>query len=1080
MPDAYPLYIFGMHDRGGEDLMLQKARCGWVLITEAVGADPNNTSSSDYTDLTNKGFSVIVRLNYGYGTAGTIPNSAQYDAFAQRCGNFVGASPGCKIWIIGNEMNLSTERPGGPSGQVITPDLYAACFAKCRAEIRRRAGHETDQVVVGAVGPWNAETKYPGNLRGDWVQYLVDILNLLGQAVDGIALHTYTHGQDPNLVFNEDKMNPPFQSFRYHFRAYRDFLAAIPAGFRNRPIYITETDQYGAWKNDNTGWVRNAYKEIDDWNKVPGNQPIQALVLYRWVVGNANDPQEVGWAITNKQGVQGDWRDAMNNEYRVVLPLAKPEFLVSWLQVDAPSRMDLGATIQFGVTMRNDGRATWSQTGTQAVRLGYRWIDTGGNAAEGAERTDLPQAVASGETVTLPAARVRAPAKPGYYTLELDLVKGVSDWFAAQGSPSWRLAQVCVGTRYRAAWLSVGAPAEGMIGETVTFPVKIRNDGALIWPSTGNNPVNLTYKWLDANRNVVVADGLRTPLGRDVAPLEEISLQAKVQLPSEAGLYILQMDMVHEFVTWFQWKGSPVHESQVKAKPAVPDYAAEWITYLGPQRLEAGQRGSAYVEVKNTGTKPWPWSGDEAIYLGYRWLDAQGQEVAVDGAKSALLTKSIEPGEVATFRDVSIRIPSAPGAFRLVWDLRQAGVWLSALGVAVLEQPVQVVAPAYGVEWQVLQPWPAWFPPGEEQLTSFRLRNIGTKTWLAGGDNPVHLAYTWFTEDGKLSEPWDTFRTRLPQDVAAGSSVDLFDVPFKTPPVTANYILRYDLVEEGKTWFFRQGGAPLEVPLLISDKPLFAPWTAQASHNAEDAALAFDANPSTFWDSKAKQVPGMWFQVDLGQLLVLDRVRISSPGRGFPVGYRIKLSEDGQDWHLVAEKSKNWTDVEEAFAPCRARYLRLEQIGQPDWPATWMISEIAITCTEPWAGAEASHYTDDTPQALDARLRTYWNTRNVKQKPGMWFRLDMGSLQMIERVTLEHPPNQLPRGYLVQVSADGQTWQEVGRKDDNWGKLDVQFQPVISRYVRVETTNSSPYYPWGIAEFAVWRSAPAWVHGREG
>jgi F5/8 type C domain len=1080
MPDAYPLYIFGMHDRGGEDLMLQKARCGWVLITEAVGADPNNTSSSDYTDLTNKGFSVIVRLNHGYGTAGTIPYSAQYDAFAQRCGNFVEASPGCKIWIIGNEMNLSTERPGGPSGQVITPDLYAACFAKCRAEIRRRPGHETDQVVVGAVGPWNAETKYPGNLRGDWVQYLVDILNLLGQAVDGIALHTYTHGQDPNLVFNEDKMNPPFQSFRYHFRAYRDFLAAIPAGFRNRPIYITETDQYGAWKNENTGWVRNVYKEIDDWNKVPGNQPIQALVLYRWVVGNANDPQEVGWAITNKPGVQGDWRDAMNNEYRIVLPLAKPEFWVSWLQVGAPSQMDLGATVQFGVTMRNDGRATWSQTGTQAVRLGYRWIDTSGNAAEGAERTDLPQAVASAETVTLPAARVRAPAKPGYYTLELDLVKGVSDWFAAQGSPSWRLGQVCVGTRYRAAWLSVGAPAEGMIGETVTFPVKIRNDGALIWPSTGNNPVNLTYKWLDANRNVVVADGLRTPLGRDVAPLEEISLQAKVQLPSEAGPYILQMDMVHEFVTWFQWKGSPVHESQVKAKPAVPDYAAEWITYLGPQRLEAGQRGSAYVEVKNTGTKPWPWSGDEAIYLGYRWLDAQGQEVAVDGAKSALLTKTIEPGEVATFRDVSIRIPSAPGTYRLAWDLRQAGVWLSALGVAVLEQPVQVVAPAYGVEWQVLQPWPAWFPPGEEQLTSFRLRNIGTKTWLAAGDNPVHLAYTWFTEDGKLSEPWDTFRTRLPQDVAAGSSVDLFDVPFKTPPVTANYILRYDLVEEGKTWFFRQGGAPLEVPLLISDKPLFAPWTAQASHNAEDAALAFDANPSTFWDSKAKQVPGMWFQVDLGQLLVLDRVRISSPGRGFPVGYRIKLSEDGQDWHLVAEKSKNWTDVEEAFAPCRARYLRLEEIGQPDWPATWMISEIAITCTEPWAGAEASHYTDDTPQALDARLRTYWNTRNVKQKPGMWFRLDMGNLQMIERVTLEHPPNQLPRGYLVQVSADGQTWQEVGRKDDNWGKLDVQFQPVISRYVRVETTNSSAYYPWGIAEFAVWRSAPAWVHGREG
>jgi hypothetical protein len=451
----------------------------------------------------------------------------------------------------------------------------------------------------------------------------------------------------------------------------------------------------------------------------------------------------------------------------------------------------------------------------------------------------------------------------------------------------------------------------------------------------------------------------------------------------------------------------------------------------------------------------------------------------VEGARPALLTKTIDPGEVAIFRDVPFRIPSTPGAYRLVWDLRKAGVWLSTIGVAVLEQPVQVVAPEYGVEWQVLQPWPAWLPPAAEQHTSLRLRNLGTRTWLAAGDHPVHLAYTWFTEDGKLSEPWDTFRTPLPQDVPAGGSLDLLDVPFRTPSVTANYILRYDLVQEGTIWFFRKGGAPLEVPLLISDKPLFAPWTAEASHNAADAALAFDANPSTFWDSKVKQAPGMWFQVDLGQLLVLDRVRISSPGRGFPVGYRIKLSEDGQDWRLVAEKSKNWTDVEEAFAPCPARYLRLEQIGQPDWPATWMISEIAIACGEPWAGAEASHYTDDTPQALDARLRTYWNTRNVKQKPGMWFKLDMGSLRMIERVTLEHPPNQLPRGYLVRVSADGQTWQEVGRKDDNWGKLDVQFEPVVTRYVYVETTNSSPYYPWGIAEFVIWRAAPEWVHGRE-
>ena len=180
MPNVYPPYIFGMHDRGGEHLMLDKSRRGWVLVTEAVGADPYNYGGSNYTDLSNRGLGVIARLNHGYGTAGTIPHSSQYDQFARRCGNFVQASPGCHIWVIGNEMNLANERPGGPNGQVITPQLYATCFKRCRDRILSRPGHGEDQVVCGAVGPWNTQTKYDGNLRGDWVKYLADILELLG------------------------------------------------------------------------------------------------------------------------------------------------------------------------------------------------------------------------------------------------------------------------------------------------------------------------------------------------------------------------------------------------------------------------------------------------------------------------------------------------------------------------------------------------------------------------------------------------------------------------------------------------------------------------------------------------------------------------------------------------------------------------------------------------------------------------------------------------------------------------------------------------------------------------------------
>jgi hypothetical protein len=342
------------------------------------------------------------------------------------------------------------------------------------------------------------------------------------------------------------------------------------------------------------------------------------------------------------------------------------------------------------------------------------------------------------------------------------------------------------------------------------------------------------------------------------------------------------------------------------------------------------------------------------------------------------------------------------------------------------------------------------------------------------------LATHWFTADGKLTEPWDTFRTRLPHDVAPGSTIDLIDVPFRTPPVPGHYTLRWDLLEEGEAWFFRMGGLPLELPVDVSDRALSAQWRAQASHNSEDAAMAFDGTPDTMWDSKAEQRPGMWFQVDLGQLLVLDRVRVYSPARGVPAGYRLQLSADGQDWHLVADNPQNFTDIDVAFAPCSARYLRLELTVSSEQPATWMISDIAVSTTRPWAAAQASHYLEDAPKAIDARLETAWTTRAAKQKPGMWYELDMGSLRRIERVTLVHPDNRFPRGYSVQASTDAGNWQEIGHVDDNWAQVDVSFTPNVARYVRVKTTNGSDLYPWGIGEFVVWRSSPTWLRGSGG
>jgi hypothetical protein len=318
-----PTHIFGMHDPGAEALFTSAGKTGWVLVSVQVNPPDQD---GDFSALVSAGLRPIVRLNNGYGEAGTIPFAAQYNTFAQQCAAFVAGSKGAQIWVIGNETNSGWERPGnsdGSGGEVITPALYAQCFAKCRAEIKKVAGHASDWVVPSAPAPWNPQTTYSGNANGDWVKYFQDVLNQCAQwnaKPDALSIHTYTHGLDPSLVTVNRPMDPPFQNRQFDFRAYRDFLSVVPAAMKSLPVLITET-QAQFWENRDVGWIRAAFKEINDWNSIQANQPIQALVLFRWQ-DQPGDPD--GWSISNRPSLVNDFRAALQNDYRVRLPTQPP------------------------------------------------------------------------------------------------------------------------------------------------------------------------------------------------------------------------------------------------------------------------------------------------------------------------------------------------------------------------------------------------------------------------------------------------------------------------------------------------------------------------------------------------------------------------------------------------------------------------------------------------------------------------------------------------------------------------------------------------------------------------------------
>lgn len=284
--------LYGLHDQGGEEVLQYG---DWIVISELVG----NGMGRDYRSLSERGINVIVRLNHGYGRDGTIPLPDKYDYFAQQCAMFVETSIGCSRWIIGNEPNHEQE---WPQGQTIDPYMYAECFTKCVGHIRRRVSGQ--KIITAAIAPWNVQA-------GDWISYFSVMLQACsGSDPYGFSIHTYTHGADPSLIRSPAKMDPPYESRHFHFLAYRDFMDAIPYSMRDKSVYITETNQDGEWHNDNTGWVKNAYAEIDLWNQTH-TQKIVCLALYRWQKYDK-------WYIDGKQGVIQDLREAMERNYSAV------------------------------------------------------------------------------------------------------------------------------------------------------------------------------------------------------------------------------------------------------------------------------------------------------------------------------------------------------------------------------------------------------------------------------------------------------------------------------------------------------------------------------------------------------------------------------------------------------------------------------------------------------------------------------------------------------------------------------------------------------------------------------------------
>ena len=123
---------------------------------------------------------------------------------------------------------------------------------------------------------------------------------------------------------------------------------------------------------------------------------------------------------------------------------------------------------------------------------------------------------------------------------------------------------------YRAEIETPLAPGRLRPGERAELRLRVRNLGPVAWPARGERgmyQVNAGDRWLDPSTGRVVNDlDGRTALAADLPPGGRTELTLPVTAPKEPGDYVLEIDMIHEGVTFFREKGSQTLRMNVKVE----------------------------------------------------------------------------------------------------------------------------------------------------------------------------------------------------------------------------------------------------------------------------------------------------------------------------------------------------------------------------------------------------------------------------------------------------------------------------------------------------------------------------------
>lgn len=210
--------------------------------------------------------------------------------------------------------------------------------------------------------------------------------------------------------------------------------------------------------------------------------------------------------------------------------------------------------------------------------------------------------------------------------------------------------------------------------------------------------------------------------------------------------------------------------------------------------------------------------GSLGVALLGTFTDTSPSSKAQQALESFLLAKSVQHGIDPNGHSVFVGedVPNILG-HRDVVRTTCPGVPVYE-SLSFLRNKTASALPPFGEAW-LSDATPRVLGTNEDATVNITVLNSGTAAWDTALPSPVRISYHWYTPDGRLYSAegnlelqTDLLNPVKPQETAR------IQAKLKTPAAAGQYILKWDMVQQGVTWFTEQGNLPLERTVLV------APW----------------------------------------------------------------------------------------------------------------------------------------------------------------------------------------------------------------------------------------------------------------